>query len=160
MRLPLALSVNDKPYELEVDTRTTLVQLLREQLRLTGTHVGCTTGNCGACTVLVDGVTMKSCCILAADAKGRHVTTIEQLSGNGELHPIQQAFVRRQGLQCGFCTPGMVLSTLYLLKRTPDPTEEEVRHAIAGNLCRCTGYKFIVESVLDAAGRLRANGGG
>jgi carbon-monoxide dehydrogenase small subunit len=159
MRVPLALSVNEQPHELQVDTRTTLVQLLREELHLTGTHIGCTTGNCGACTVLLDRITVKSCCVLAADTAGQRVTTIEHVSSNGGLHPIQAAFVQHQGLQCGFCTPGMILSTLYLLEQTPDPTEAEVRHAIAGNLCRCTGYKFIVESVLDAARRLRTNGG-
>jgi carbon-monoxide dehydrogenase small subunit len=155
MRHPLEVTVNGKRRELEIDTRTTLVHLLREGLDLTGTHVGCTTGSCGACTVLLDGRTVKSCCVLAADVHGSDVTTIEALSsGADDLHPIQQAFVAHQGLQCGFCTPGMVLSTLQLLERTATPTEEEVRHGIAGNLCRCTGYHLIVESVLDAAARM------
>jgi aerobic carbon-monoxide dehydrogenase small subunit len=152
MRMPITLTVNGSVEQLEIDTRQNLVGLLRDQLRLTGTHVGCSTGNCGACTVVLDGETVKSCSVLAADADGRDVVTIESLStGAEDLHPIQQAFVANQGLQCGFCTPGMVLSTKRLLERNPDPTEDEVRHAIAGNLCRCTGYQLVVASVLDAA---------
>ena len=152
MRMPLTVTVNGALERLEIDTRQNLVGLLREQLGLTGTHVGCSTGNCGACTVVLDGKTVKSCCVLAADADGREVLTIESLSsGADDLHPIQQAFVANQGLQCGYCTPGMVLSALRLLEENPDPSEAEVRHAIAGNLCRCTGYQLIIESVLDAA---------
>jgi aerobic carbon-monoxide dehydrogenase small subunit len=152
MRMPITLTVNGSVEQLEIDTRQNLVGLLRDQLRLTGTHVGCSTGNCGACTVLLDGETVKSCSVLAADADGRDVVTIESLStGAEDLHPIQQAFVANQGLQCGFCTPGMVLSTKRLLERNPDPTEDEIRHAIAGNLCRCTGYQLVVASVLEAA---------
>jgi carbon-monoxide dehydrogenase small subunit len=152
MRLPLTLTVNGSERWLDVDTRQTLVGLLREQLGLTGTHVGCSTGNCGACTVVLDGRTVKSCSILAADVDGREVITIESLSSGAEdLHPLQQAFVANQGLQCGFCTPGMVLSALKLLEANPDPTEEEIRHAIAGNLCRCTGYQLVIESVVEAA---------
>jgi carbon-monoxide dehydrogenase small subunit len=159
MRQRLDVTVNGRRHELEIDTRTTLVHLLRESLDLTGTHVGCATGSCGACTVLLDGRTVKSCCILAADVDGCAVTTIEALSSGAlDLHPVQQAFVENQGLQCGFCTPGMVLSTLQLLERTPAPTEEEVRHGIAGNLCRCTGYHLIVQSVLDAAARMSRRG--
>jgi carbon-monoxide dehydrogenase small subunit len=152
MRMPVTVTVNGSERRLEIDTRQNLVGMLREQLGLTGTHVGCSTGNCGACTVVLDGETVKSCSVLAADADGRDVVTIESLStGAEDLHPIQQAFVANQGLQCGFCTPGMVLSAQRLLERNPDPTEDEIRHAIAGNLCRCTGYQLVVASVLAAA---------
>jgi len=141
---------------LEVDTRLNLVSLLREQLGLTGTHVGCSTGNCGACTVILDGKTVKSCAILAADVDGQEVLTIESLSSSADdLHPIQRAFVAHQGLQCGFCTSGMVLSTLLLLQENPDPSEAEIRRAIAGNLCRCTGYQLIIESIVAAAKLMR-----
>jgi carbon-monoxide dehydrogenase small subunit len=156
MRVPVRLTVNAKKHQLEVDTRMTLVELLREELRLTGTHVGCLTGNCGACTVILAGNTVKSCCILAADVNEEEITTIESLASSvGDLHPIQVAFVENQGLQCGFCTPGMVLSTLQLLQENANPTEKEARRAIAGNLCRCTGYQFIIKSVLSAADALR-----
>jgi carbon-monoxide dehydrogenase small subunit len=156
MRMPIAITVNGTAHRVEIDTRQNLVGLLREQLRLTGAHVGCSTGNCGACTVVLDGQTVKSCSILAADADGREVMTVEALSsGAADLHPIQRAFVANQGLQCGFCTPGMVLSTLQLLERSPDPSEEEIRHAIAGNLCRCTGYQLIVASIGEAARLMR-----
>ena len=152
MRTPLTLTVNGSEERLEIDTRQNLVGLLREQLGLTGTHVGCSTGNCGACTVVLDGQTVKACSILAAEVDGREVLTIESLSSGAEdLHPLQQAFVANQGLQCGFCTPGMVLSALKLLEENPDPTEDEIRHAIAGNLCRCTGYQLVVKSVVEAA---------
>ena len=156
MRIPVTITVNGRPSRLEIDTRQNLVGLLRDQLGLTGTHVGCSTGNCGACTVVLDGVTVKSCSVLAADVDGREVRTIEALSSSADdLHPIQQAFVANQGLQCGFCTPGMVLSVVALLEHNPDPTADEVRHAIAGNLCRCTGYQLIVESVIEAARLVR-----
>jgi aerobic carbon-monoxide dehydrogenase small subunit len=156
MRMPITLTVNGSVERLEIDTRQNLVGLLRDQLRLTGTHVGCSTGNCGACTVVLDGETVKSCSVLAADADGRDVVTVESLStGADDLHPIQQAFVANQGLQCGFCTPGMVLSAQRLLERNPDPSEDEIRRAIAGNLCRCTGYQLVIASVLDAAERVR-----
>ena len=156
MRATVAVTVNGTERRLEVDTRQNLVGLLREQLGLTGTHVGCSTGNCGACTVVLDGRTVKSCSVLAADVDGREVVTIESLSTSADdLHPIQQAFVAHQGLQCGFCTPGMVLSTLHLLEQNPDPSEAEIRHAIAGNLCRCTGYQLIVKSVVEAARIMR-----
>jgi aerobic carbon-monoxide dehydrogenase small subunit len=152
MRMPLTLTVNGSEERLDIDTRQNLVGLLREQLGLTGTHVGCSTGNCGACTVVLDGRTVKSCSILAADVDGHEVLTIESLSSGAEdLHPLQQAFVANQGLQCGFCTPGMVLSALKLLEENPDPTEDEIRHAIAGNLCRCTGYQLVIKSVVEAA---------
>jgi len=150
--MPLTLTVNGAEERLDIDTRQNLVGLLREQLGLTGTHVGCSTGNCGACTVVLDGRTVKSCSILAADVDGHEVLTIESLSSGAEdLHPLQQAFVANQGLQCGFCTPGMVLSALKLLEENPDPTEDEIRHAIAGNLCRCTGYQLVIKSVVEAA---------
>lgn len=156
MKVPIAVTLNGREYELEVDTRSTLVEMVREQFRLTGTHIGCKTGNCGACTVIMAGKTVKSCCVLAADVDGTTITTIEALSSTAhELHPIQAAFVEGQGLQCGFCTPGMVLSAMQLFSENSDPTEEEVRHAIAGNLCRCTGYHFIVKSILTAAKRMK-----
>jgi carbon-monoxide dehydrogenase small subunit len=161
MRRRVALTVNGTDREAEVDTRMILADMLREEFRLTGTHIGCATGNCGACTVILDGQTVKSCCILAADAEGTSVLTIEGLPESpGELHPIQDAFIRNQGLQCGFCTPGMILSTKVLLEDNPDPTEDEIRHGIAGNLCRCTGYQFIVTSIQDAAATLADDGGG
>jgi carbon-monoxide dehydrogenase small subunit len=155
LKTSISVTVNGRSHQLEVDTRTLLAHLLREQLGLTGTHIGCATGNCGACTVLLDGRTVKSCCVLAPDVNGQSITTIEALSSSvDDLHPIQQAFVENQGLQCGFCTPGMVLSTLQLLRDNPDPTEQEIRHGIVGNLCRCTGYHFIVTSIQDAARRM------
>ena len=148
--------VNERDFEVKVDTRMLLADMLRDVLRLTGTHIGCATGNCGACTVVLDGRTVKSCCILAVDVDGRSIETVEGLvQGVGDLHPIQKAFVEHQGLQCGYCTPGMVLSARQLLRSNPDPTEGEIRHAITGNLCRCTGYQFIVESILAAALDLR-----
>jgi carbon-monoxide dehydrogenase small subunit len=157
MNVPISVTVNGREHELLVDTRLTLVYMLREKLGLTGSHVGCATGNCGACTVMLDGQTVKSCSILAADVNGQEIATIEGLSsGVDDLHPIQRAFVENQGLQCGFCTPGMIMSTLQLLEESPDPTEDEVRHAIAGNLCRCTGYQLIVKSILEAAKTLQA----
>jgi carbon-monoxide dehydrogenase small subunit len=157
MKVPISVTVNGREHELLIDTRLTLVYMLRENLGLTGSHVGCATGNCGACTVMLDGKTVKSCSILAADVNGQTIATIEGLSsGIDDLHPVQKAFVENQGLQCGFCTPGMILSTLQLLEENPDPTEEEVRHAIAGNLCRCTGYQLIVKSILEAAKTLGA----
>jgi aerobic carbon-monoxide dehydrogenase small subunit len=150
--LKTSVTVNGTRRDVEIDPRLTLVYLLRETFGLTGTHVGCTTGNCGACTVLLDGKTVKSCSIFAADVNGSEILTIEGLStGLRELHPVQQAFVDHQGLQCGFCTPGMVLSALALLEENPRPTEDDIRHAISGNLCRCTGYQFIVESIQAAA---------
>jgi aerobic carbon-monoxide dehydrogenase small subunit len=156
MRTPITITVNGISHQVEIDTRMNLVSLIRDELRLTGTHVGCSTGNCGACTVILDGKTVKSCSILAADVDRQEVLTVESLSSSPEdLHPIQRAFVAHQGLQCGFCTPGMVLSALLLLESNPDPSTDEIRHAIAGNLCRCTGYQLIVRSVLEAAERLR-----
>ncbi len=155
MKTPLQCTVNGDAIELEVDTRMALVDLLRDRLRLTGAHVGCGTGNCGACTVLLDGNTVKSCCVLAADVDGQEVMTIEGIAEGAKLHPIQEAFVKNQGLQCGYCTPGMVLSAKQLLDSNPDPSEDEIRRGISGNLCRCTGYQFIVKSVQAAAAALK-----
>jgi aerobic carbon-monoxide dehydrogenase small subunit len=156
MRVTVDVTVNGAGRTATVDSRMLLADMIRDELRLTGTHIGCATGNCGACTVVLDGLTVKSCCILAADVDGQDMVTIEGLpDAPGELHPIQQAFVRNQGLQCGYCTPGMILSAKQLLDSNPNPTEDEIRHGISGNLCRCTGYHFIVESIEDAARELR-----
>lgn len=154
MRIPVRLTVNDEPCTAEVDPRTLLADFLRDELGLTGTHVGCATGNCGACTVVLDGLTVKACTVLAGDVSGSHVTTIEGVNGSDGLHPIQEAFVARHALQCGFCTPGMVLSVRRLLEENPNPSEADIRHGIAGNLCRCTGYASIVAAVQDAAATL------
>jgi carbon-monoxide dehydrogenase small subunit len=152
----IKVMVNGRPRTVTVDTRMLLADLLRDQLRLTGLHIGCATGNCGACTVILDGRTVKSCCILAADVDGGEITTVEGIySSPDDLHPIQQSFIRNQGLQCGYCTPGMILSAKALLEANPNPTEAEIRHGISGNLCRCTGYQLIVESIQDAARVLR-----
>jgi carbon-monoxide dehydrogenase small subunit len=151
------MTVNGKPATAEVEPRTLLVDLIRDTLRLTGTHVGCDTSQCGACTVLLDGRAVKSCTILAVQADGATVTTIEGLADGATLHPVQAAFHEKHGLQCGFCTPGMVMSTVYLLQTNPSPTDEEIKHALDGNLCRCTGYVNIVESIRFAAERI---GGG
>jgi carbon-monoxide dehydrogenase small subunit len=151
----ITLKVNEKSQAVDVEPRTLLVELLREHLRLTGTHVGCDTSQCGACTVWVDGKSVKSCAMLAVEADGRAVTTIEGLARNGDLHPMQMAFHTCHGLQCGFCTPGMVMRAAELVQRNPNPTEEEVRHGLEGNLCRCTGYHNIVKAVLTAAESLR-----
>jgi aerobic carbon-monoxide dehydrogenase small subunit len=151
----VAVSVNGQRREAEVEPRTLLVYYLRETLGLTGTNVGCDTSSCGACTVLLDGESVKSCTLLAAQADGREVTTIEAMAEpDGTLHPLQEAFHRNHGLQCGYCTPGMIMAAASYLKENPRPTEEEVREALEGNLCRCTGYQNIVASILDAAGRM------
>ena len=147
----VSLTVNGKSVTGEVEPRTLLVELLREHLRLTGTHVGCDTSQCGACTVHVDGIAVKSCTILAVQADGADVLTIEGLAKNGELHPMQAAFKEHHGLQCGFCTPGMVMSAIDILRRHPNPSEETVRHELEGNFCRCTGYHNIVKAMLAAA---------
>jgi len=150
----VSVTVNGVPREADVEPRTLLVYFLRESLGLTGTNVGCDTSSCGSCTVLLDGESVKSCTLLAAQADGREVTTIEAMASNGDLHPIQEAFHRNHGLQCGYCTPGMIMATASFLKENPAPTEEEVREALEGNLCRCTGYQNIVKSILDAAGSM------
>ncbi len=150
----VSVTVNGEPREADVEARTLLVYFLREHLGLTGTNVGCDTSTCGTCTVLLDGESVKSCTLLAAQADGREVTTIEGLADGEELHPLQDAFHRNHGLQCGYCTPGMILAAASFLKETPSPTEAEVREALEGNLCRCTGYQNIVKSILDAAGSM------
>jgi aerobic carbon-monoxide dehydrogenase small subunit len=152
----IRVTVNGRPVTAEVEPRLLLAHLLRNGLRLTGTHTGCDTTNCGACTVLVDGQAVKSCTMLAVQADGREVTTVEGLATPSELHPLQEGFKEQHGLQCGFCTPGMMMAAKALLDRNPDPSEEDVRWALSGNLCRCTGYQNIVKSVLWAAGKLRA----
>jgi len=147
MSIPLSLTVNGKAVSTSVDPRTLLVQLIREQLKLTGTHVGCDTAQCGACTVHVDGRAVKSCSMLALQVQNAEVTTIEGLSQNGTLHPMQAAFRECHGLQCGFCTTGMVMSAVDLLKQNPKATEAEIREALDGNICRCTGYHNIVKAI-------------
>lgn len=153
--MEVSLEVNGKAVTHDVEPRTLLVELLRDGLRMTGTHVGCDTSQCGACTVHVDGRSVKSCTMLAVEAEGSSVTTIEGLASNGELHPMQAAFRENHGLQCGFCTPGMVMSSIDLLQNNPDPTEHEVREWLEGNLCRCTGYHNIVKAVQSAAATMR-----
>ncbi len=145
------ITVNGVSKESDVEPRTLLVHYLREHLQLTGTNIGCDTSSCGACTVHLDGEAVKSCTLLAAQADGSSVTTIEGISTNGEMHPMQKAFMENHGLQCGYCTPGMVMAAISLLKENPKPTEEDVRLGLEGNLCRCTGYHNIVKSVLAAA---------
>ncbi len=154
----VTLTVNGRRRTAEVEDRDLLVDLLREKLRLTGTHIGCDTSQCGACTVLLDGAAVKSCSLFAAQAEGAKVTTIEGMAKGDTLHPIQQAFHEEHGLQCGFCTPGMVMLLHEFLRRNPDPTEHEVRAALSGNMCRCTGYQNIVASALHAARTMRGEG--
>ena len=148
----VAITVNGVRHELELEPRELLVYVLRERLGLTGTNVGCDTSSCGACTVLLNGESVKSCTLLGVQADGTDITTIEGLAANGELHPVQQAFHESHALQCGYCTPGMVLATVSLLAESPHPSEEEIRSALDGNLCRCTGYHNIVKAVQAAAG--------
>jgi carbon-monoxide dehydrogenase small subunit len=147
----VTLTVNGTPRQLELEPRTLLVHALRDQCELTGTKIGCDTSQCGACTVLVDGRAVKSCTVLAVQVDGKSIQTIEGLSEDGELHPVQQAFRKHHGLQCGYCTPGMILTSIDLLERNPSPDEHDIRRALSGNLCRCTGYHTIVESVQAAA---------
>ena len=149
--VPVRIQVNGEEHRLEVEPRLLLVHALRENLGLTGTHVGCDTSNCGACTVHLDGKAVKSCTVLAVQADGASVTTIEGMAQDGNLHPLQEAFWNDHGLQCGYCTPGMIMAAAGLLAENPNPTEEEVRHGLEGNLCRCTGYHNIVKAVLAAA---------
>jgi carbon-monoxide dehydrogenase small subunit len=152
MSIPISLTVNGKAVSTSVDPRTLLVQLIRENLKLTGTHVGCDTAQCGACTVLMNGKAVKSCSIVAMQAEGAEILTIEGVAKpDGTLHPMQAAFKENHGLQCGFCTPGMVMNALDFAKSHPNPTEEEVREALEGNLCRCTGYHNIVKSIMAGA---------
>lgn len=145
----LQLTINGEPYELTVEPRTTLAELLREELHLTGTKEGCGIGMCGACTVLLDGKAIKSCLVLALKANGKEIMTIEGLAAKGEIHPLQKAFIDHGAIQCGYCTPGMILSAKALLDENPHPTEEKVRMAMVGNLCRCTGYVKILEAILS-----------
>jgi aerobic carbon-monoxide dehydrogenase small subunit len=154
-KLVLGFEVNGVPTEVLTEPHRSLLEVLRDSLELTGTKEGCGTGDCGACTVLLDGRPVTSCLILAPEAEGRRVTTVEGIARQARLHPVQQAFVEQGGLQCGICTPGMIMSAVALLDRNPQPTEDEIRYAIAGNLCRCTGYDKIVSAVKDAAVAMR-----
>ena len=151
----IATTVNGVRYERDVEPRTLLVDFLREDLDLVGTHVGCEHGVCGTCTVLMNGESIRSCIMFAVQADGQEITTVEGLVGNGDMHPLQEAFWENQGLQCGYCKPGMLLRAHEILTENPDPSREEVKEGLASNLCRCTGYAFIVDSVLDAAKRMR-----
>lgn len=152
MSVSISVTVNGRRYREEVEPRLLLADFLREVLGLTGTHVGCDTSGCGACTIIVNDKAVKSCTLLAVQADGANVTTIEGLADNGELHPLQQGFHEEHGLQCGFCTPGMIMAAWQLLERNPEPSDAEIRHALEGNFCRCTGYENIVRSVRRAAG--------
>ncbi len=152
----ITLTVNGEQHSVETEARTLLVHLIREQLNLTGTHIGCDTTSCGACTVIVNGRAVKSCTMFAVQADGATIETIEGLAGANGLHPLQEGFWEKHGLQCGFCTPGMIMSAKALLAKNPNPTEDEIRFGISGNLCRCTGYVKIVEAIQYAAEKLRA----
>ncbi len=154
MKIPMQVTVNGATSHHEVSPRLLLVNFLRDELRLTGSHVGCDTTSCGACTVLIDGKAIKSCTMLAVQADGSNITTIEGLAKNGELHPLQEGFKEEHGLQCGFCTPGMIMTAIELLSKNPNPTESEIRHGLDGNYCRCTGYHNIVKSIQYAATKL------
>jgi carbon-monoxide dehydrogenase small subunit len=149
--MQVTITVNGSPYSRDVDPRMLLVHFLRDELGLTGTNIGCDTSQCGACTVHMDGKSLKACTMLAAQADGHDITTIEGLKTNGHLHPMQDAFWEKHGLQCGYCTPGMIMASVALLKENPRPTEEQIRHGLEGNLCRCTGYQNIVAAVQTAA---------
>jgi carbon-monoxide dehydrogenase small subunit len=155
MKHTIRVTVNGRLYEEEVEPRQLLVHFLRENLGFTGAHVGCVVGECGACSVLLDGQVVKSCLHLAVQADGREITTVEGLAKNGELNPVQEAFVKNYAFQCGYCTPGMVITSYALLQRNPDPSDEEIRKALAGNLCMCTGYVQIVDAVKEAAKQQR-----
>jgi carbon-monoxide dehydrogenase small subunit len=156
----ISMTVNDKVRKAQVEPRLLLVHFLREQLYLTGTHIGCDTSQCGACTVLINGRSVKSCTVFAVQANGSKITTIEGLAANGELHPIQEGFWEEHGLQCGFCTPGMIMSAVNLLADNAQPTEREIREGISGNFCRCTGYQHIVNAIQYAANRIGSAGSG
>ena len=155
MKKPITVTVNGVAHHNEVEPRVLLVHYLRDVLGLTGTHVGCETSICGACTVIVDGQSAKSCTIFAVQADGASVTTIEGMAVNGDLHPVQEGFWEQHGLQCGYCTPGMIMAAAQMLDRNPDPTDAEIRHGLEGNLCRCTGYQHIVEAVQYAARKMK-----
>ena len=152
----ISVTINGAVREAEVESRLLLVHLIRENFAMTGTHVGCDTSHCGACTVHLDGVPVKSCTVLAVQADGAKITTVEGLEQGGKLHPVQEGFHEKHGLQCGYCTPGMMMTSFSLLEKNPNPTEADIRQAISGNLCRCTGYVNIVKSVQSAAARARA----
>ena len=154
-QMSIEVGVNGSTYRREVEPRLLLVHFLRDVLGLTGTHVGCDTSSCGACTVLLGDLAVKSCTLLAVQADGAEITTVEGLATNGDLHAVQEGFWEEHGLQCGFCTPGFLMATVQLLERNPDPDDAEIRHALEGNLCRCTGYQHIVNAVQNAAGKLR-----
>jgi len=156
-RRTISVTVNGVKHQAEVEARTLLVYFLREQLGLTGTHVGCDTSQCGACTVHLNGRAVKSCTIFAVQADGAEITTIEGIAHGSELHPVQEGFREKHGLQCGYCTPGMIMSAVHLLQANPRPTEEQIKHALEGNICRCTGYVNIVEAVKWAAERMRGD---
>jgi carbon-monoxide dehydrogenase small subunit len=158
MKRSISVKVNGATHAREVEPAVLLVDFLREALRLTGTHVGCDTSQCGACTILLNGRATKSCTLLAVQADGAEITTIEGLSKNGEFHPIQRAFQKEHALQCGFCTPGMIITAVDLLARSPEPSDREIRHALEGNLCRCTGYQNIVNAISTAATEMRGAG--
>jgi carbon-monoxide dehydrogenase small subunit len=159
MKRSVTLAINGSSRTVQVEARALLVHVLRDELNLTGTHIGCDTSQCGACTVLIDGQAVKSCTVLAVQAEGQQVTTIEGIGSVDGLHPLQQAFWDKHGLQCGFCTPGMIMTAVDLLATNPDPTDAEIRHAIEGNYCRCTGYQNIVAAIQTAAATLRATAG-
>ena len=156
MKKLMTLHVNGEEYQIAASVTRTLLEVMRDELRLTGAKTGCNEGDCGACTVLIDGKAVASCTMLAVEAEGHEITTIEGLATKDGLHPVQQAFIDNFAIQCGFCTPGMVLATVSLLNENPDPTEEEIRDYLRGNICRCTGYKAIVRAVMDAKERLKA----
>ena len=155
MKREVRIKINGQIYQEEVEPRLLLSYFIREAAGLTGTHVGCVIGECGACSVLVDGKLVKSCLLLAVQVDGKEILTVEGMAKNGELHAIQEAFVQKYGLQCGYCTPGMILAAQYLLSHNPDPTDDEIRKGLSGNLCMCTGYMQIVEAVKEAARRLK-----
>ncbi len=155
MRKTISITINGELHELEVENRRSLLQLIREDLQMLGTKKMCDMGECGSCTVLMDGLAVNSCLVLAVDADGKRIETVEGLAKEGRLHPIQEAFVSKGAVQCGFCTPGMVMTAKAFLEKCPDPSEEEVKWVIAGNLCRCTGYVRIVDAILDAASSMK-----
>jgi carbon-monoxide dehydrogenase small subunit len=155
MKKPITVTVNGVAHQDEVEPRLLLVHYIRDVLGLTGTHVGCETSICGACTVILDGQSAKSCTMFAVQADGASVTTIEGMAANGDLHPVQEGFWEQHGLQCGYCTPGMIMAAAQILDRNPDPTDAEIRHGLEGNLCRCTGYQHIVEAVQYAARKMK-----
>ena len=157
MKRTISIIVNGTEHQVEVEPRTLLVHLIRETLSLTGTHIGCDTSSCGACTILLDGKSIKSCTVLAVQANGKEVTTIEGVGEPGNLHPLQEGFKENHGLHCGFCTPGMILRSIELLENNNNPTEEEIRWGISGNLCRCTGYNNIVKAVQYAGAKMRGD---